>query len=323
MQKEMMSVSATNLKVVCPETVALPPCTEKKARLYAALNRLARSPLAHRTFSLLVLLGAPGVGAYAYFVEPTWLRVRRLTLRIKGLPLDLDGLRLVQLSDLHVGSAVPRWFLRKVIDTTQALNPDLIVLTGDYVHTQPDDAAEITALLRPLQAPTGVFAVLGNHDYAVNYPGDTGIPGVEDIVISALERAGVQVLRNDWVPIGGGKRPLALFGIDELLSGRARVAPLDALPSASPRLVLCHNPDIISFLSGRGFDVLLCGHTHGGQVRIPPFPPPFTATRNRRFWGGLFQDEHKQIFVSRGIGYTWRARLASRPECVLITLTGQ
>jgi predicted MPP superfamily phosphohydrolase len=269
------------------------------------------------------LLGAPGVGAYAYFVEPTWLRVRRLTLQIKGLPSSLDGLRLVQLSDLHVGSAVPPQFLRKVIATTKALEPDLIVLTGDYVHTRPDDVAGVTRLLQHLRAPIGVFAVLGNHDYATNYPGDPGIPGVEDLVITALERAGVQVLRNDWLPVGGGKQPLALFGIDELLSGRAQVAPLDALPSGSPRLVLCHNPDIVPFLAGREFDLLLCGHTHGGQIRIPPFPPPFTATRNRRFWAGLFQDEHRQIFVSRGIGYTWRARLASRPECVCITLTGQ
>lgn len=317
-----MLASATTPETTSTETVALPPYPKKKALFHAALSRLARSPFAHRVFSTLLLFGAPGVGAYAYFVEPHWLRVRRLTIQIKGLPLSLDGLRLVQLSDLHVGSAVPHQFLRKVIAATKALEPDLIVLTGDYVHTRPDDVAEVTALLQHLRAPTGVFAVLGNHDYAMNYPGDPGIPGVEDMVITALERAGVQVLRNDWLPVGGGKQPLALFGIDELFSGRARVASLDTLPSTSPRLVLCHNPDIVPFLSGRSFDLLLCGHTHGGQIRIPPFPPPFTATRNRRLWAGLFQDEHRRIFVSRGIGYTWRARFASRPECVCITLTG-
>lgn len=318
-----MVASATKPATVFTDTVALPPYSAQKAWVYTAVSQLARSPLAHRIFSTLLLLGAPGVGAYAYFVEPTWLRVQRLTLQIKGLPLNLDGLRLVQLSDLHVGSAVPHQFLRKVIATTQALEPDLIVLTGDYVHTRPDDVAEVTALVQHLRAPIGVFAVLGNHDYAVNYPGDPAIPGVEDMVITALARGGAQVLRNDWLPVGGGKHPLILFGIDELLSGRARVAPLDTLPLDSPRLVLCHNPDIIPFLAGRDFDLLLCGHTHGGQIRIPPFPPPFTATRNRRFWAGLFQDGHRKIFVSRGIGYTWRARLASRPECVCITLTGK
>jgi len=318
----MPPISVLEKSVTQDEVVTLSPYSLWKTRLHITLGQLSRSPFAHRIFSAMLLLGAPGVGAYAYFVEPTWLRVRQLTIRIKGLPLNLDGFRLVQLSDLHVGSAVPRWFLQKVINTTKALEPDLIVLTGDYVHTRPDDVAEITTLLQQLRAPTGVFAVLGNHDYAVNAPGDTGIPGVEDIVINALERAGVQVLRNDWLTVGGGKHPLVLFGIDELLSGRARVAPLDKLPPASPRLVLCHNPDIMSFLSGYSFDLLLCGHTHGGQIRIPPFPPPFTATRNRRLWAGLFQDGHRQIFVSRGIGYTWRARLASRPECVLITLTG-
>ena len=305
------------------DTVALSPSPIWKVRLNTTLSRLARSPVAHRVFSALLLLGAPGIGAYAYFVEPTWLRVRQLTIRIKGLPLNLDGFRLVQLSDLHVGSAIPHWFLQKVINTTKALDPDLIVLTGDYVHTRPDEVADITTLLQQLRAPTGVFAVLGNHDYAVNYPGDAGIPGVEDIVINALERAGVQVLRNEWLPIGGGKHPLALFGIDELLSGRAQVMPLDAVPTSSPRLVLCHNPDIAPFLQERDFDLVLCGHTHGGQIRVPPFPPLVTATRNRRFWGGLFSLGQGQMFVSRGIGYTWRVRLASRPECVLITLAGQ
>ena len=305
------------------EAISPAPYPMWKARLHTMLSRLAGSPSAHRVFSAMLLLGAPAIGVYAYFVEPTWLQVRRLTIRIKGLPPSLDGFRLVQLSDLHVGSTVPQWFLRKVINTVQALEPDLIVLTGDYVHTRPDDVAEITTLLRPLRAPTGVFAVLGNHDYAANYPGDVGLPGVEDMVIAALQRTDIQVLRNEWLPVGGGKHPLSLFGIDELWSRRARVAPLDDLPSASPRLVLCHNPDIAPFLTGRHFDLLLCGHTHGGQVRVPPFPPFVTATRNRRFWGGLFPLGQGNMFVSRGIGYTWRARLASRPECVEITLTGQ
>jgi predicted MPP superfamily phosphohydrolase len=146
---------------------------------------------------------------------------------------------------------------------------------------------------------------------------------VEELVITALERAGVIVLRNEWVPVAGGKTPLALAGIDELLSGRARTEPLQTIPPPFPRLLLSHNPDIIQFLPQDSFDLLLCGHTHGGQVRIPPFPPPVTATTNRRFWGGLFPRGQGWVFVSRGVGYTWRVRLASRPECVELTLTGR
>lgn len=317
-----MAAPALNSNDFPTDVVALPALPPWKARLQGMVSAAARSPVAHRLFSTLLMLGAPGIGTYAYFVEPTWLRVRRLTVPIKGLPLALDGLRLVQLSDLHVGSAVPRWFLQKVVETTKALEPDLIVLTGDYVHTRPDEVGAITTLLQQLRAPTGMFAVLGNHDYATNYAGDPGIPGVEDVVIIALERAGITVLRNQWLPIGGAQ-PLALFGIDELLSRRARVAPLDAIPSSLPRLVLCHNPDIISFLPANSFELLLCGHTHGGQVRIPPFPPLVTATRDRRFWGGLSRLGRGRVFVSRGIGYTWRARLGARPECVLMTLTGE
>lgn len=318
-----MTSLARKAQMLPADVVMLPPLSPRKARLQNLLSRAARSPVAHRLFSTFLLLGAPGIGAYAYFIEPTWLKVRHLTLRIPDLPFNLDGLRLVHLSDLHVGSAIPRWFLQHVMETTKALEPDLIVLTGDYVHTRPDDVSEITTLLQQLHAPSGTFAVLGNHDYAVNYPGEEGIPGVEEQVITALERADVRVLRNQWEPIGGGMHPLALFGIDELLSHRARISPLETIPTTLPRLVLCHNPDIVPFLADQSFDVLLCGHTHGGQVRIPPFPPPVTSTRSRRFWGGLYSVGRGQVFVTRGIGYTWRARLASRPECVLITLTGQ
>jgi predicted MPP superfamily phosphohydrolase len=318
-----MTVPVLKNNAPVAEVVTLPPLSPGKARVQRFLSRAAHSPAAHRFFAALVLLGAPGLGAYAYFVEPTWLKVRRLKIRIAALPLNLDGFRIAHLSDLHIGSAVPKWFLQHVMETVKALEPDLIVLTGDYVHTRPDEVSDITTLLQQLHAPTGILAVLGNHDYAVNYAGETGIPGVEEVVIAALERAGVTVLRNQWVAIGGGARPLALLGIDELLSGRASITPLAALPSSWPRLVLCHNPDIISFLPEESFDLVLCGHTHGGQVRIPPFPPPVTVTRDRRFWGGLYTLGRGRIFVSRGVGYTWRARLASRPECVLITLTGQ
>ncbi len=284
---------------------------------------VARSPVAHRLLSAFLLLGAPGLGAYVNLVEPHWLRVRRLTVPVKGLPLNLDGLRIVQLSDLHSGSVVPRWLLQRAVETTLALEPDLIVLTGDYVHTWPDDGDNLTSLLQPLRAPLGVFAVLGNHDYAINYVGDPGIPGVEALVIAALERANITVLRNDWHFIGGGKQPLAMLGVDEILSGYARVTPLEEIPATAPRLILCHNPDIVSFLPENEVDLLLCGHTHGGQVRIPPFPPPCTATISRRFWGGLSPLGRGHIIVSRGIGYTWRIRLGARPECVLITLTGE
>jgi len=305
------------------DRLPLPSVPAWKARLQSKASAWARSPGAHRLLSALLLIGLPGVGAYAHLIEPTWLKVRRLTLPLDRLPSGLDGFRLVQLSDLHVGSAVPGWFLRRVIETACALAPDLIVLTGDFVHTRPEDAEKLTALLSGLRAPAGVFAVLGNHDYAVNYPGDRGIPGVEETVIMALERAGITVLRNGWAPVAGGKYPLALVGIDELWSGNASSTPFQTIPWTLPRVVLSHNPDVARLLPKNSFDLLLCGHTHGGQVRLPPFPPPVTANTDRRFWGGLSAYGRSWVFVSRGVGYTWRVRLASRPECVEITLTGR
>jgi len=315
-----MGMSVLKRSITADELITVAPLPRWKVLLQEKAATLARNPLAHRALSALLLLGAPGIGAYAHWIEPTWLKVRRLTLPLHRLPMEFDGFRIVHLSDLHMGSTVPSVFLQYVMQTVQKLAPDLVVLTGDFVHTKPHEVSGLTLLLRNLEAPSGVFAVLGNHDYAANYPGDRRLLGVEDVVITALERAGVTVLRNDWVPITAGAHRFAIMGVDELWSGRASVTPLQTVPTSYSRVVLCHNPDVFSFLPAQSFDLLLCGHTHGGQVRLPPFPPLLTATTNRRLWGGLTAHGRSWVFVSRGIGYTWRVRLASRPECVEITL---
>jgi uncharacterized protein len=314
-QRQEYSTLAGTIRTVC-----IPPASPLRSRIHAISANAARFPIVHRMLAAFLLLGLPGVGAYAYFVEPTWLRVKRLAVPLPNLPLGLDGLRIVHLSDLHMGSEVPTWFLRHVMATVQRLAPDAIVLTGDFVHSRPEDADQLTGVLQGLRAPHGVFAVLGNHDYAVNYPGDPGITGVEEVIIAALERAGVTVLRNDEVEIADGRSRLQLYGIDELWSGRTQVSPLHATSSVFPRIVLCHNPDVVQFLPERNRDLVLCGHTHGGQVRIPPFRPLLTMTSDRRYWGGLSARGNGWVFVSRGIGYTWRMRFAARPECVEITL---
>jgi hypothetical protein len=305
------------------DEIPLMPIPQWRARIHELSAALSRSPVAHRLLSALLLVGFPGIGTYAHLVEPTWLRVRRLTLPLHNLPSAFGGFRLVHLSDLHVGSPVPRWFLQRVVERVQALAPDLIVLTGDFVHTRPEGMSGLTTLLSKLRAPAGVFAVLGNHDYAINYPGHVGLPGVEEVVIAGLEQAGIVVLRNNWTPVTAGQSRFALAGIDELWSGRARTTPVQTIPSTFSRVVLSHNPDLVQYLPENSFDLLLCGHTHGGQVRIPPFPPLVTSTVNRRLWGGLTEYGRGWVFVSRGIGYTWRVRFASRPECVEITLTGR
>lgn len=301
-------------------TAYAPPASRFRARLHALSAAAARSPMVHRALAAFLLVGLPGVGAYAYFVEPTWLRIKRLVVPLPTLPLDLDGIRIVHLSDLHAGSEVPTAFLRRVVATVQELAPDAIVLTGDFIHSQPEDANALTDILQGLHAPHGVFAVLGNHDYAVNYSGDCGLPGVEQVIITALERAGVTVLRNQEVEITTGRSHLPLYGIDEYWSGRADVSPLHTTAPDLPRIVLCHNPDVVQFLPEQNTNVVLCGHTHGGQVRLPPFRPLLTMTSDRRYWGGLTARGNGWVFVSRGIGYTWRVRFAARPECVEITL---
>ena len=128
------------------------------------------------------------------------------------------------------------------------------------------------------------------------------------------------MLRNEEVEITAGRSRLLLYGVDELWSGGASVSCLHTDSITLPRIVLCHNPDVVPFLPEQNEDLVLCGHTHGGQVRIPPFPPLLTMTSDRRYWGGLTARGSGWVFVSRGIGYTWRVRFAARPECVELTL---
>ncbi|MGD8453733.1 MAG: metallophosphoesterase [Phycisphaerae bacterium] len=248
---------------------------------------------------LLGGLGAVGAGAsgaaYAFKIEPHWACLNRLPLDLPRLHPDLHGLRLVQLSDLHVS------------------------------HGHSDQLADLGQILAGLHPRLGVFAVFGNHDYSVySYQKRPASPGRmrrgRDMA-AMLADFGVTALRNERhvLEVGGGR--LQLVGLDDYWAGlcNPEMAMADVEPDL-PCLVLSHNPDTFVELKQYPGDFVLSGHTHGGQVRIPLFGAPVLPIFNRRYDAGLFREGDKCLYVNRGLGYIRRVRFNCRPEITEFTL---
>jgi predicted MPP superfamily phosphohydrolase len=259
---------------------------------------------------------------YAYHVEPTWLAVNRFTLSVRGLPAALAGTRVAHLSDFHHGPHIPVGYLENALERTAAEKPDLVALTGDYIDRGPDHVGTAARLFRNLRAPMGVFAVLGNHDFSVHTArGARRHPELHRRVSDALSAEGVTVLRNRSVRVernGGG---LLVAGVDDLWSGESNPdAALGGTCANTPRLVLAHNPQSAEQLAAHRADVILSGHTHGGQINWPGLGRLLLGKKARRWAAGLYPLEAGHLYVNTGVGFGWRFRFGVRPELAVITL---
>jgi predicted MPP superfamily phosphohydrolase len=235
-----------------------------------------------------------------------------------GHAIGRGPLTIVQVSDVHAGT---RW-VRRLFERAVAELPseaDLVVVTGDSVlHDDPDDAAFVArSLADAVKARIGRFAVLGNHDYGV-----TGRPGREtpadlalgDAAAARLGAEGFTVLRNRWTLAQPG---LVVAGADDV--GAKQIDPdatLRGAPEDALRILLVHNPDGAHWILARHrADVVLCGHTHAGQIRLPGLPPPIVNLRMKRYWRGAYRVRGASMYVSRGFGTTHlHLRIWSRPE---------
>lgn len=283
-----------------------------------------------REFLKLSGLAASGsvllpTATYAVAIEPTWIEIRRLTLPIAGLPHSLNGLRLLQLSDIHRSHQVSASYVAEAIDLAQTLAPELIVLTGDFITHNARFFREVAQALRPLAALAPTFAVPGNHDYDHWYTwSKPGLPDGAERLGEQLARVGITLLRNESCQVaprrGGGT--LRLIGLDDLWSGKfdpsVAFAALDADPD--PRIVLCHNPDGYRAVQHERFELMLCGHTHGGQIALPLLGVPYAPVEDRRFVAGLAQAGEHLVYTNRGLGWNRRVRLGVRPEITLLEL---
>lgn len=259
---------------------------------------------------------------YATRVEPTWLELNCHHVPVRDLPQPFAGLKIVQLSDLHLGGRVTPKYLNEAVDLALAQRGDLVVLTGDFIHKGHKHVEQVAHVLKRLSAPLGVFAVLGNHDFSVrNASGIRRYRNLHTSIADALTANGVRVLRNETVPLVKDGARLNLTGVDDLWS---RVCDLDkafsGLCSAVPRVVLAHNPRTIEQLGGARCDLMLSGHTHGGQVSIPGLGPVTLGANVRRFAAGMYVFRNTYLYVNKGVGFGFPMRFGVRPEVAVLSL---
>ena len=228
--------------------------------------------------------------------------------------LDFEALTVVQLSDVHIGNTIGKEFLAECVARINALKPDLVVITGDLVDRKIDDAKDALSPLKALDSTFGTYFVFGNHEY---------YHGAEEIA-AFLPEVGVTPLLNESTLISDGKRSINLVGLNDIQSIRFKTMLIDtekafkAVDTSKPTLLLSHQPKSISFVENKQYDLMLSGHTHGGQI----FPFGFLVMLQQPYLAGLHAiTNRKQIFVSRGTGY-WGppVRVFAPSEISVLTL---
>jgi predicted MPP superfamily phosphohydrolase len=246
--------------------------------------------------------------------NPIRLELRRRTIHVRDLPADLEGLRVALLSDFHAGRLTPLSVLRRAADEAMRAQPHVIALTGDFVDRSPADLSRAMDATRSLWAPLGVYAVPGNHDHAAG--------AIDQWHQAVADHETLEDLTNRFVLVHRGEATLCIAGIDDLEEGTPRLE----LPPPAQRdftILLAHNPDQAerSRRADDDVDLVLSGHTHGGQVRLPSVGP--LHRKSGIYDQGLRRRPWTQVYTSRGLGTTLLPiRLGARPEVAILELTG-
>lgn len=261
---------------------------------------------------------AAGVAAYARFVEPRWIERTHTRVPISGLPPALDGFRVALLTDFHASEHMPIARVRRACRLAMAARPDLVALTGDFVsqHAGGRLADTVAALAEELEAPLGVWAVPGNHDHQA---------GIEQYHRLVRGHSGLHDLTNRAVRREHGGASVRIVGIDTAHEGQPHpAAAMDDAEPADFTLLLTHNPDLAEDACRAigGADLVVSGHTHGGQVRLPFVGAILNSAEHEDIYeAGLVRRPWAWVYVSRGLG-TVRlpVRFLCRPEVAILEL---
>lgn len=265
-----------------------------------------------------LLAGAAVVAAggvlYRGLRELDEIEVTRHELPLPGLGPAFDGYRISQLSDVHMDGWMTPERLMRAVELANAEAPDLVAFTGDFVsYHMPVDTGALVRAFRSLSAPDGVAAVLGNHDHL------TGAGGVRRLG----RAAGVDELTNEVRTLRRGRDSLHLAGIDDLQEGLPRInRVLERLPEDGAAVLLSHSPDFADVAGPTGrFGLQLSGHSHGGQIRLPPFGALYKPPYSEHYPLGLYEVARMRLYTNRGLGTVHLPlRLNCRPEVSVFTL---
>ena len=298
-----------------------------------------------------------GIGIWPRFIEPKIISTTKISLPIKDLPSELESLKILQFSDFHFQYRTKQSFINRLIKKIDKLKPDLIVFTGDLLcYSKLQDSVRLKKFLNSLGAPYGCYAILGNHDYEkcveINKFGEYDtfekrpsffVEGFRRLflpkpilgkvterakkikentqLVSLFKETPFKLLHNETTMVKIKNSAINICGMGEYILGR--FLPGDAYKNYDekfPGLVLAHNPDCVPLLSPYPGQVVLCGHTHGGQINFPFVWNRITLIENTEFKRGLKRKGNKWIYINRGIGSSVPFRLFSPPELLILTL---
>jgi uncharacterized protein len=301
------------------------------------------------------------VGIWPRFIEPRLISTTQLHLPIPHLPKDLEGFKILQISDIHLSAQTSEAFLEKLILKCQTLRPDLITITGDFIcYSELHDPKRLKKLLNAFKAPYGCFAILGNHDYAsfvsINQQGDYDLiepPASSSLLrafsrltesitltkktteraqhvplhaelVSLLSETPFKLLHNESTSISVKNTRLNICGLGEYCLKKMDLEQaFQNYDQGYPGIILLHNPDGAPYLKNFPGDIILSGHTHGGQVNLPWMWKKFTLLENMEFKKGLLRLQNRWMYVNRGLGSVLPFRWFSTPEILLLTLEAQ
>ena len=275
---------------------------------------------------ITTLLGAgvTGLAGLTYFRKIEPFRLKEVPTTIK---LSKDGsaapFTLLHLSDLHVSKSIPFSFIEEAFSLGSAHRPDLICLTGDFITHRVADPGPYVALLKRLAACAPTFACIGNHDGGRWVHPHGGYKDLS-VVFQLLEDSGIRCLFNRSESITVRDRLVTLVGLGDLWAGDAH--PDKAFEAVAPdpaaiRIVLSHNPDSKNLLQRQTWDLMLCGHTHGGQMVLPFIGTPLAPVADHRYVAGLNAWSNRWIYTTRGVGCLHGIRINCPPEVSILTIT--
>ncbi len=265
-----------------------------------------------RLFLSLISTGIPSA-AWARYVEPHRFEVTHNRIVLPGVRPK----RILHIADIHMSDGMTAGDLEPGVEAGLASRPDLICVTGDFVSaTTGFDRLGLHRLLKRLSGAAPVLAVLGNHDggeWLARCGGSRSTQAIREIVAEA----GIRLLYNQSAVFDD----VSFIGVGDYWSGEFHPDQAFAkVPVSAATILLCHNPDAKKSVADRHWDLMLSGHTHGGQVCIPGLNPVWTPVSDKRFVAGLYAWEGRQIFITRGIGSPKHVRAFCRPEVSVLDI---
>jgi len=292
-------------------------------------NSTTPKSLSRRNFlKVLIVAGLAGLDAmlvaqngkiYAKKIEPSWLEVTQVRLKLPRLPKSFSGFRMVQISDMHLGGWMTVQRAANLLKVLMDLSPDAVAMTGDFVmaYGQGRNVSrkidKLVPVLEEMTRQVPVLGVLGNHDHMYDSVAITNM----------LRQGGVVHLNNSVSVIRRGNDLLNFAGVDDVMEGKVQLDELmEQLPPTGCSILLVHEPDFADYSSATGrFDLQISGHSHGGQVVLPFMGPPVLPDWAQRYPSGLYRVGNMLQYTNRGVGMTQPyVRFNCRPEITVFKL---